>query len=391
MGLFRAKMANNMAVSKKKVLIYSIAYFPYVGGAEAAVREITDRIKTVEWHMVTCQFDTKLPQQEKIGNIMVYRVHCSKILFPFIGFWKGMRLQKKYQFSMVWSIMTFAGFAGLFHKIFSPKIKFLLTLQEGTPISEIKRKAAIVYPLFWLMFKMADKVQAISHFLAGFGRDMGHTKEIAVVANGVDLKYFAKTPKKSDLEILRTKLGKKDGDVYLVTTSRLVKKNAIDDCISALAFLPERVSLLVIGTGEEENKLREQARMIGMRDRVRFIGFVSKEEIPKFLVISDIFVRPSRSEGFGNSFIEAMAAGLPVVATPVGGIPDFIDDHETGVFCRPDNPKSLAEAVLEIMENSALRERIIRQGKERAIVRYNWETIVKDMKEKAFIPLIGSI
>jgi glycosyltransferase involved in cell wall biosynthesis len=83
-----------------------------------------------------------------------------------------------------------------------------------------------------------------------------------------------------------------------------------------------------------------------------------------------------------------MAAGLPVVATPVGGIPDFLDDHETGVFCRPDNPKSLAEAVLEIIESPALREKIIRQGKERAITRYGWETIVKEMKEKVFEPLL---
>jgi glycosyltransferase involved in cell wall biosynthesis len=375
-------------MTKKRVLIYSIAYYPYVGGAEAAVREITDRIDDVEWHMVTCLFDTKLAREEKIGNVTVYRVGGPKILSPFIGFWKGVQLQGKNNYQIVWSIMTFAGFAGLFLKLFFPEIKFLLTLQEGTPIGEIKRKAAIVYPLFWLMFKKADKVQAISHFLAGFGRDMGHTKEIDVVANGVDLKYFANTPQESDLLALKKKFGKKEGDIFMISTSRLVKKNAMDDCIQALKYLPEHVSLLIVGVGDEEQKLRTLARDIGMRDRVKFLGFLPKEEIPKLLAVSDVFVRPSRSEGFGNSFIEAMASGLPVVATPVGGIPDFLDDHETGVFCRPDNPKSLAEAVMEIIDNPALREKIIRQGKERAITRYGWDVIVKDMKEKVFEPLL---
>lgn len=378
-----------MSMTKKRVLIYSIAYYPHVGGAEVAVKEITDRIKDIDWVMITCDLNRNLPGAERIGNVSVYRLRTPKILFPFTAWWKGMQLHKAQHFDVVWSIMTFAGFPGLFFKIFNPKTKFLLTLQEGTPIGELKRKASIVYPLFWLMFKRADMIQAISHFLATFGRSMGHNKEVIVVPNGVDLKYFAKPPKKIQIDEFKTKLGKKPGDVYLVTTSRLVKKNAIDDCINALQYLPENFYMLIIGVGEEEQNLRTLARSVGCRDRVKFFGYVPQDEIPLFLAVSDVFVRPSRSEGFGNSFIEAMAAGLPVVATPVGGIPDFIDDKETGVFCRPDNPKSVASAVREIVENPALREKIIRQGKDRAVTRYGWEVVVKDMKEKVFNVLLN--
>jgi glycosyltransferase involved in cell wall biosynthesis len=149
-------------------------------------------------------------------------------------------------------------------------------------------------------------------------------------------------------------------------------------------YLPENVSLVVIGRGEEGALLESHARKIGVLSRVKFMGFIPQTQIPQFFSVCDIFVRPSRSEGFGNSFIEAMASRLPVIATPVGGIPDFIDDQETGFFCSPDNPKSIAEAVLKILENNALRERVVTQAYERVVSRYSWEHIAHDMKEKVF-------
>jgi len=144
----------------------------------------------------------------------------------------------------------------------------------------------------------------------------------------------------------------------------------------------------VVGIGPEEEKLRELARTSHVRDRVKFLGFLPKEQVPLFLAVSQIFVRPSRSEGFGNSFIEAMAAGLPVIATPVGGIVDFIDDRETGIFCRPDNPKSVAHAAQELMDNAPLREKIIEQGRVRVISRYGWDMVAEQMDEKVFRPLL---
>ncbi len=378
-----------LATPKKRVLIYSIGYHPHIGGAEVAVEKITVGIRTIEWTMITLDLYKNLPAMEQIGSILVYRVRCPKIFFPFVGFWKGVKLYTEQPFDIVWSIMTYAGFAALFMRLwFGSDIKFLLTLQEGTPLAEIKRKTLIAYPLLVLMFKKADQVQAISEFLAAFGRDMGHTKDVVVVPNGVDLKYFSVAPKKTDQYALIEKLGKKPGDIFLITTSRLVKKNAIDDCITALTYLPEYIRFLIVGKGEEEQRLRALAIKLGVRERVTFLGFLPQQDIPLFLAVSDIFVRPSRSEGFGNSFIEAMAAGKPVVTTPVGGIPDFIDDRETGIFCRPDNPKSLSEAIMEIVNNRALQEKIIRQGRERVMTRYGWPMVVEQMKEKVFRPLL---
>lgn len=373
-----------MLTKNKKVLIFSIAYDPFIGGAEIALKEITNRINDIEWQMVTCSFGKPLPKKEKIGNIIVNRINCPKILFPFLAVKEAIKINKYEKFDIVWAMMTYAGFAGLFFKLLNKRIKFLLTLQEGTPISSIKRKSFFVYPLFCLMFKKTDKIQAISNFLASFGRDMGHKKEIAVIPNGVDVDIFSKTFSTEEKQEMKKVLNKKEEDIFLVTSSRLTYKNAVDDIIKSLNYLPKNISLIIIGKGEQGFALQKQVKCFGLDDRVKFLGFVKQIDLPKYFSVCDIFVRPSRSEGFGNSFIEAMASRLPVVATPVGGIVDFIDDRETGVFCSPDNPKSLAESISDLVENQSLRENIINNAYERVLKKYNWSMIAQQMKEQIF-------
>ena len=118
------------------------------------------------------------------------------------------------------------------------------------------------------------------------------------------------------------------------------------------------------------------------KDIVDMVGYLFK---------ADVFVRPSRSEGLGNSFLEAMAAGLPVVATPVGGIPDFlygeqgrtIDQNQTGWFCEVDNPKSVAEKVKYILgpNNRNHVEQVITNAKKLVEEKYDWKIISQKMAQ----------
>ena len=372
----------------KRVLIFSISYYPFVAGAEVAVKEITDRMPEIDWQMLTLSHGQKLPKQQKIGNIVVHRVSCPKIFSPFILAYHGYKLDKENCFDAVWSVMTFAGFAGLFLKLLHPKIKFLLDLQEGTPIDDLKRKTTIAYPLLVLMFRKADIIRALSEFLATFGRDMGHKNQIEVIPNGVDLQLFSKVFSPSEIMEAEKILAKKDGDIFLVTSSRLTKKNAVDDIISALLFLPENISLIVMGIGEEGQNLQKQAERLGLLKRVKFLCFVNQKDIPKYFSVCDIFIRPSRSEGFGNSFIEAMAARLPVIATPVGGIVDFIDDKQTGIFCAPDNPKSVALSVRMLIENPKLKDYIVQNAFVNVSKKYSWDLIAREMRERVFNKII---
>lgn len=385
---------------KKRILIFSLVYYPrFVGGAEIAMKEITDRISPddFEFDMVALRLDSALPRFEKVGNIGVHRVgftmkhkesadslrfplFLNKYFFPFTGFWKANQLEKSRHYDSIWCMMaSYNGFAALFFKLAHPAIPYLLSLQEGDPISYIKKRVSVLYPLFKKIFTKADTVQTISNYLADFARQMGYEGNIEVVPNGVDVAHFSKKYSLAELHDLKERLGKKTGDKFVITTSRLVVKNAVSDIIKSLKYLPDNVKFLVLGGGYEMKALKKLADNEGLSGRIQFLGFVSHEDMPQYLQISDVFVRPSLSEGFGNSFIEAMAAGLPVVATPVGGIVDFLKDGETGLFCEVSNPQSIADKINTFLNDDSLREKIIAHAAKMVVERYEWNKISRDM------------
>ena len=362
-------------MSNSKVLIFSLAYHPVVGGAEIAVKEITDRITDIAFDIITMRFNSTHPKKEKIGNCTIYRINTSKNLYPFRAFFFAKKLHKDKSYDAIWAIMAnWAGFAALFFKFRFPQVSYVLTLQEGDPLSYIKRKVWFIYPLFRHIFLRADVIQTISKYLADWTRDMGYKGRVEIIPNGVDFAKFA-SGQRSALT---------SREVVLITTSRLVEKNAVGDIIKALKFLPDNVELKILGTGPLESKLKLEAGSYNLEARVEFLGYISHYDISKYLHRADIFIRPSLSEGMGNSFIEAMAAGLPVIATSVGGIPDFLKDRETGLFCRVNDPKSIADKVMEYINNSELTSRVVENAKKMVQEKYDWDLIAEEMKEKIF-------
>lgn len=392
-------MTNNQ---KKKALIFAVAYHPFVGGAEVAVQEITKRLaKDFEFHLITLRIDGRIPKSEKIDEVFVYRIGwgrregasssinlgltISKYFFPFLACLKAIKLHKKHNFDFTWSIMaSYSGFAALFFKFLNRKIPFVLTLQEGDPIEHIKRRVGIFMPLYKKIFSKADIVQTISNFLADFAKKYGYKKEPIVVSNGVDLENFSKEFSETELFSAKEEIEKKEGDIFLITSSRLVYKNAVDQIIKALSHLPKNFNLLIAGEGEERQTLEDLAEKLSLKERVKFLGVISHQKLPLYLKVSDIFIRPSRSEGMGNSFIEAMASGIPVIGTPVGGIPDFLEDEKTGLFCEVDNPEDIAKQVKRLIEDNKLRQNIVENAREMVAKDYSWGNISQKMKKEVF-------
>jgi glycosyltransferase involved in cell wall biosynthesis len=175
----------------------------------------------------------------------------------------------------------------------------------------------------------------------------------------------------------------------------LVEKNAIDTVIKAVALLPQEVHFAIFGKGEKEIELKKLADELGVQDRVHFQGEIKNTAVAYALHASDIFVRPSRSEGMGNSFIEAMAAGLPVIATQVGGISDFLFDSErnpdkepTGFAVDVDSPEQIASQVEYILNNPDSVARVVENAKHMVEEKYSWDTIARDMQKNVFEPLV---
>lgn len=365
---------------KKRVLIFSLAYVPFVGGAELAVKEITNRIADDEFDLITLRFNKNWQKFERIGNVNVYRIGGRKLLFPFLAFLKSVRLSSKRKYSVVWSIMANrAGFAALFFKIFFPKVKFLLTLQEGdTPDYPEKRMGLfriILRPFFRKIFTKADHIQAISNYLADWARKMGAKGTIEVVPNGVDTSKI-----KNNFATGVAKV--KNSEKIIITTSRLVNKNGIDILIRAVADVQHQVSnikLWILGSGPEEENLKNLTKELRVDNIVNFLGQVEPEKVYDYLAEADIFVRLSRSEGLGSSFLEAMGSGLPIVGTPVGGIPDFLKDGETGLFCKINDSQNLAEKIKLLAENENLAQKLAENGRKLVLEKYNWDNIAEKM------------
>ncbi len=366
----------------KKILIFSLAYYPHVGGAEVAIKEITDRISDIEFHMVTMRFSQADLKEEKIGNVTVHRVgrgsgYLSKVFFVPLAAFAARRLHKKEKFDAVWAMMSYMllplSFAGM-------QTPYAFTLQEGDTEQHMFGRLRILpfLPLINRGFRNTVVVQAISNYLGAWARQRGFTGPLEIIPNGVDAQKF------SGALIAH-------GGIVLIHTGRLVHKNAVDDIICALRLLPQEIRLRLVGTGPDEAMLRTLAKKLGVDARVEFAGFIEHAQLPEHLHAADIFVRPSRSEGMGNSFIEAFAAGLPVIGTQEGGIADFLFDAKrnpgkltTGWAVDKDSPLQIVTAVEDIIRNPQEAKRVIENAQKLAFEKYDWNLIAKNMRQRVF-------
>ncbi len=389
---------------KKKILIFSLAYYPhYVSGAEAAIKEITDRVEEDEYdfHLVTHLFERNATRKEKIGNVTVYRVgfgggRLSKILFVPLAALKARELHKKLSFNSMWAMMTYMLMPLTLARLIGVKIPYVLTLQDGDSYKKVFERTFIkpFLPLIDKGFKEATVVQVISEYLGTWPVKRGYQGEVVMIRNGANPKNFEQLPRE-ELEEVKNRIGKKDTDVYLFIAARLEYQKGIDAIVRALALLPENIKFLIAGGGSEEAMLKNLAAEIGVQDRVTFLGSLDRDDVPKYrnTVVSDIFVHPSRSEGLGNSVLSAMAGRLPVIASQVGGLADFIFDERsdkpaTAWAVEPDDPEQIAAAVRDIMAHPEKVTERTQNARTMVEREYQWDQIAKDMKEKVFSSLI---
>jgi glycosyltransferase involved in cell wall biosynthesis len=397
----------------KKILIFSLDYLPgTISGAEAAIQEITDRIsqEEIEFHMVTLYYDSATPRAEKIGNVHIYRVgifgkphasllerrafplHYNKHFFQFAAAVKALILHTRYRYDGIWAVMAHGtGVPASLFKLVHPKVPYILTLQEGDPPEHIERIMKPVWPLFKRAFTKANCIQSISSFLAAWARKMGYEGEIKIIRNGANPESIKPTFDQSEVVDLKNKLGKKEGDIFLVNTARLVHQKGFDTTIRALLHLPAHVRFLIVGGGPDEEMLKKLTEDLKLQDRVIFTGQVERSEVSKYRFAGDIFVGPSRSEGLGNAFLSAMACRLPVIATQEGGIADFLFDAKrdpemgtTGWAVDKDSPEQIAQAVLEILAHPEIVKEVTARARTMVEQEYDWDIIAKKMKDEVF-------
>jgi L-malate glycosyltransferase len=388
------------------IVLFTFAYNPFEGGAEVAVREIVNRLKQRSFIIFTYKFNKKWLSSEKGENYELIRLGkgrsvkednrntqkyygriWSKIYYIYKAWQEAEKKHQEKRFDVIWALMaSYGGIAALLFKINHPKVPLLLTLQEGDSEKYlVSGRFGLVGWFGKKIIKKADMIQCISYYLADFAKKRGAKCPIEVVPNGVDIEIFQNEYSDQEIKVIRDNLELNDEYVVL-TTSRLVYKNGVDILIKAIAKLKEvkpNIKLLIIGGGPEHKKFEAQVEKLKLDRNVLFLGHISQKDLPIYFRVADVFARPSRSEGLGNSFLEAMSAGVPVVGTPVGGIVDFLVDGKTGLISKVEDSDDLAEKINHLLIHSDKREVIIKNAKLLVEKNYSW-SIISQKIDKVF-------
>ena len=366
-------------------MILSSAYLPLIGGSELAIKNITDRLPDFDFDLITARFDKKNPKNEKIGNVNVYRVgfgsKLDKFLLPVLGLIKAKEIKRKGMILHGYQASYGAGAAWLI-KLFNPNIPFIITIQEG---KELGRQNFMIRFFRGMILKKADYATAISQYLRNYILQIKPDLKTDLIPNGVDIDNFSHQYSYGELTDLENKLGIMPDDKVIISVSRLVYKNGIDLLIKSLAIVKKKntgvsYKLLLAGDGGLEKDLKKLTAELGLEDDVIYAGTVEPKDLPLYLKISDVFVRPSRSEGLGTAFLEAMAAGLPAIGPRVGGIPDFLEDRKTGLICKLE-PEDIASRINVIFENEKLRQDIIENSQRLVKENYSWDIVADKFRE----------
>ena len=168
----------------------------------------------------------------------------------------------------------------------------------------------------------------------------------------------------------------------ILTVANLRPEKAHEVLLAAAARLRSRhphIQFLIVGDGPRAAELQALAATLGVQRQVTFLGH--REDVPALLARADAFVLPSRSEAFPNGAIEAMAAGLPVIASRVGGLLDLIEDGRNGLLVSPDDPEALAAAVESLIVSPARAEALGASAREEVARRYSFDRMMRAFED----------
>ncbi|UCD44667.1 MAG: N-acetyl-alpha-D-glucosaminyl L-malate synthase BshA [Candidatus Bathyarchaeota archaeon] len=222
----------------------------------------------------------------------------------------------------------------------------------------------------------ADAVTAVSKFMAEEAYErLGITKEIAVIPNFVDSETFSPAP----CEVLERD-AEKDIVVAHISNFRPVKR--VQDLIYAINIVAKKepgVRLMLVGDGPERHKLEALIDHLDLRGNVQLTGY--RSDVANLLRCSDAVVLCSETESAPLTLLEGMSCGLPVVATEVGGIPEIVEDGVNGFLVQPKHPEAIAQRILELSEDGALRRRLGEAARRTVLERYTSERVLSQYEE----------
>lgn len=256
---------------------------------------------------------------------------------------------------------------------FHSSIWFVIKIKKVTNFYSLlmKLQAPVSYNIEQNLILNASKIAAVSTLVADHLNQYPiQVKNISVVYNGVDVNLFGKKT---------NNFSGKNGNIRVLTVGRLAPGKGIEDFIKAALIVnktnPE-IEFFIAGEGILRKTISEMITRFRMESSIKLLGQIwNRQDIVNLYQSSHIFVLPSYHEGLPTVVLEAMAAGLPVIATKVGGVPDLIQDGLNGLLILPGEVNKLAEKILYLAEDRILRNKIGKTAKDTIEANYTWDQI----------------
>jgi phosphatidylinositol alpha-1,6-mannosyltransferase len=364
-----------------RILMLNNEFPPLGGGTGTVNRTLLQHFAQVPWleiDLITSalgQQEEEEPFAERIRIIKVpvnnRNIHHSSnrelLTYAASALVRSLRLcrTRPYDFCFAWSAVPAGGVALALRRLTG--LRYLVRVC-GPDIPGFERRYSTLYPVLSPVIRAiwhgSETVVAKCSGEADMILSVDSTVPISLVPNGVDLDVFHSGDAIPD-----------DGPLRLLCVGRLIERKGQRYLIEAVKRLTDSgvdVTLDLVGTGDTLTANQAQAQALGVADRVRFVGYVPREQMPAHYASAQVFVLPSYNEGMSVATLEAMAAGLPVVVTRTGGTAELVEEGVNGLTFERADVETLADHLRRLATNRALTRRMGSASRARA-EHFSWD------------------
>ena len=361
-----------------RILIINSEYPPIGGGAGNASANLARCFATAghQVAVLTARFGDS-PVLEESHGLTVYRISAFRHrqdrsgAFEQLAFIVSAALRSPYLVRSFrpQSVLAFFGVpsgavAWLLYKRF--RIPYVVSLRGGDVPGfrpyDFRRYHQLIAPLLRVIWKNASFVVANSHGLRNLARNFDPACEIRVIPNGVNVQDYLPSDRTW-------------ASARLLSVGRVVHQKGLDLGLEALAGLKDLPwDWSIAGDGPQTAALRERVKQLGLEDRVHFLGWQERDQLAARYQEANFFLFPSRHEGMPNALLEAMASGLPVVATRIAGNDELVQEGVTGKLVDAEDVPALEESLRQLIRDPHLRKRMGAAARQRVEREYSWES-----------------
>jgi glycosyltransferase involved in cell wall biosynthesis len=358
--------------SSMKIAIIVHSFLPkWPNGTQIATYFMAEHLarRGHEVHVITT-LDEGLPEESCEKGFYIHRIPLIKIrIFGALFHWRAIiRTIRKIEPDLVHAQSLISGMPALIAKKML-KIPYAIWGQG----SDVYLPNGFIKLTSKTVIKNADSAIALTEDMKRVMQDI-YDRDIAVVPNGIELGAIVKKPQLQVLEELEKRI---------LFVGRLHPVKGVRYLIQAMQLVHEKrpeIKLILVGDGDERDYLENLTDHLGIRECVDFAGEIPHERIPDYMSHADVFVLSSLSESFGIVLLEAMAWGLPIVATRVGGIPEIIEDGVNGYLVNPGDYQEMADRIQLLLRDEISAAEMSKNNRQKAIG-YSWEQVVMRLED----------